>query len=73
MDLYLRVLELDPLNTRANERLGKIADLWANAAETNLSRGKVDLAKRMIEKGLQAQPGNPHLKALLQRANETEG
>ncbi len=68
MDVYLEVLQLDPSNARANERLARIADLWANAAETNLERGNVDLARKMIEKGLQARPDHEQLKALLSRA-----
>ncbi len=68
MDLYLRVLELDPENARANERLERIADLWASAAISNLERGNLEMARKMIDRGLQARPDHARLRELSQRA-----
>ncbi len=71
-EVYLKVLELDRYNSHALDRLDEIATIWANAAETNLKRGKVDLARKMIEKGLQARPDNAKLKSLQQRAEQAD-
>ncbi len=68
MDLYLKVLELDPENARANERLERIADLWASAAISNLERGNLEMARKMIDRGLQARPDHARLRELSQRA-----
>ncbi|MDJ0653525.1 MAG: protein kinase [Xanthomonadales bacterium] len=70
MELYLRVLEIDPGNSHAEGRLGQIANLWANAAETNIKRGKLDLARKMIDRGLQARPDHPKLIELQQQMTE---
>jgi len=72
-DIYLQVLEIEPTNERARARLNQIADTWAAAAETNLRRGKIQIAQRMIEKGLQASPEHAKLNTLAERAANEGG
>jgi len=60
-DVYLQVLAIQPGNHHAVGRLDQIAGTWANAAATNLKRGKLRIASRMVDKGLQASPNNQQL------------
>jgi hypothetical protein len=72
-DVYLQVLAIDSNNERAKGRLDQIAGTWANAASTNLKRGKLGIARRMVDKGLQASPENETLLRLQKEIAEKEG
>jgi serine/threonine protein kinase len=69
-DVYQQVLALEPGNQHAVGRLDQIAGTWANAAVTNLKRGKLRIAARMVDKGLQASPSNAELLALQKQIAE---
>ena len=58
---YKEVLRLDPSNDRATERLERIGDNWATAAERSLGFGDTERAARMVEKGLEAKPDHERL------------
>ncbi len=70
MDKYLEVKALEPLNRRAGERLARIAGLWLRAAEVRIGRGEWDKARAMIDRGLQAEPDNADLAALMRQVDE---
>ena len=65
--LYRQVVASDPENDIANRKLGDIAQIWTNAAQSYLQQGNLDTAAGMIQKGLQAKPEDPRLKALQER------
>jgi len=63
-EAYLRILDLDPDNEIADQRLTEIADNWVVVAEDYLKQGEINIARRMIDKGLEAKPNYPKLMAL---------
>ncbi|MDX1570649.1 MAG: protein kinase [Xanthomonadales bacterium] len=65
--LYRQILETDPDHDIANRKLSDIAQIWTNAAQSYLQEGNLDTAAGMIQKGLQARPEDPRLKALQER------
>ena len=73
MDKYLAVKALEPDNRRAIERLERIAGLWLRAAQVRIGRGEWDKARAMIDRGLQAEPNNSDLAALLQQVEQNAG
>lgn len=64
-DLYREVLALDPDNARAQAKMKELANIWADAAESSMRDGKTSLASRLIKRGLEADPDNARLKALV--------
>ena len=66
---YQRILELHPEHEKALEGINRIADTYANLAESKLDQFDYEAAKKHIHIGLTIQPKNHRLQELQKNAN----
>lgn len=70
VELYRKVLQHDPDNKKALQRLDEIAAFFAEAAREEFSKGNVRQAITRIEQGLMVNPKNAGLLALKEAAEQ---
>jgi hypothetical protein len=70
LDLYHKVLELDPANAEAKAGLGRIAAFYQSKSRALLDRRMASGAPLLAEEGLKAEPDNAGLKQLLEQAQQ---
>nr|WP_281378037.1 serine/threonine-protein kinase [Chiayiivirga flava] len=68
VDLYRRVLALDPANTRARQGLADVAKFYLDSARGFCDRELWPVCGNLATDGLKAEPDNVQLKALVERA-----
>lgn len=68
VDLYRRVLDLDPGNTRAQQGLRDVATFYLDAARGFCDRQLWPACGNLASDGLKADPDNAELKGLVQKA-----
>ena len=68
-DAYQKVLKIDPDNAEARQGIKKVADRYADLAEKEIKRGKLDKAMGFIKTGLEVDAANRRLWALREKIN----
>jgi len=66
---YQRVLELHPQHKKALEGITRVADAYADRAESKLDQFDYEAAKKYLHRGLTIQPENTRLLGLQKKAN----
>ena len=66
---YQQILELHPQHEKAIKGISRIADVYADLAESKLDQYDYEAAKRHLRRGLKIQPANHRLQALQKKAN----
>ena len=66
---YQRVLELNPQHEKAIEGITRIADAYADLAESKLDQFDYEAAKKYVHRGLSIQPENTRLQELQRNTN----
>jgi serine/threonine protein kinase len=69
---YKKVLQIDPGNETARERLHDLADMLERSARSELQRGDLRAAAETISGGLLIDPSHPGLMALRERFSSAE-
>ena len=73
VDLFHEALKRDPGNAQATQGLLKIADFYANGAQTALKNGLYTGADVLVESGLRADPKNAALLQMKAQLAKAEG
>ncbi len=68
-DAYQKVLKIDPDNAEARKGIKKVAERYADLAEKELKRGKLDKAMGFVKTGLEVDAANRRLWALREKIN----
>ncbi len=68
-DAYQKVLQIDPGNAKARQGIKRVADRYADLAEKELKRGKLEKAMGFIKTGLEVDAANRRLWALREKIN----
>ena len=63
-EAYLKVLEIDPGNSRARIGLREIINEYMNRSPASWDRAELDQMRQQIDEGLKIDPGNDDLRAL---------
>ena len=66
---YQQILELHPQHEKAIKGINRIADVYADLAESKLDQYDYEAARRHLRRGLKIQPANHRLQALQKKAN----
>jgi hypothetical protein len=64
IDTFRRILELDPANTKARQRLRQLAELFEWTAQDKQQVGQLERSLSLIDVGLGAEPHHKELRAL---------
>jgi hypothetical protein len=73
IDLYLRVLQLEPGNASAEAGLQQIADYYESKSKAAFDRGSYAGSMVLAEEGLRARPGDPRLAKLVEDSRRALG
>jgi serine/threonine-protein kinase PpkA len=64
IDTFRRILELDPANTKAHQRLRQLAELFNRMAQDKQQVGQLERSLSLIDVGLRAEPHSEELRTL---------
>jgi hypothetical protein len=73
IDLYLRVLQIEPGNPQAEAGLQQIADYFESKSKAAYDRGIYASSLVLAEEGLRAKPGDPRLTRLVEESRRAQG
>ena len=73
IDLYLRVLQVEPGNASAEAGLQQIADYYESKSKAAFDRGSYAGSMVLAEEGLRARPGDPRLAKLVEDSRRALG
>lgn len=73
IDLYLRVLQIEPGNAQAEAGLQQIADYYESKSKAAFDRGSYAGSMVLAEEGLRARPGDPRLVKLVEDSRRALG